>query len=66
LGRVRALAGDPEFVGRGHGDLVVQTDREEDVGQVVEAVGARGTHRELDVDLGGDADGDAHLPGSSC
>lgn len=66
LGRVRARAGDPEFVGGGHGDLVVEAHREKDVGQVMETVGAGCPHRELDVDLRGDADGDTHLPGSLC
>ena len=57
LGGVRARAGDAQLVGGGHGDLVVEADGEEDVGQVVEAVRAARADRELDVDLGGDADG---------
>lgn len=55
LGDVRARAGDAQFVRRGDRHLVVQADREEDVGQVVEAVGACAADRELDVDLGRDA-----------
>ncbi len=58
LGGVRSRAGDAQRVGGGGGDLVVQADGEEDVGQVVEAVGAGRADGELDVDLGGDADGD--------
>src|SRR5690606_34318792 len=54
LGGVGALAGDARAAGRGRrGDLVVETDGQEDVGQVVVAVGAGGADRELDVDLGG-------------
>src|SRR5690606_3831887 len=67
LAGVRARARHPGAAGRrGGGDLVVQADGEEDVGQVVEAVGAGGADRELDVDLGGDADRDAgaHAPDS--
>lgn len=64
---VRARAGQAQRRGGGRGDLVVEADGEEDVGEVVEPVGAGGAHRELDVDLGGDADGDAHgVPGSLC
>ena len=51
---VGALAGDRQRRRAGrHGDLVVQRHREEDVRQVVEAVGARAAHRQLDVDLRG-------------
>ena len=55
-----ALAGDGQFVGGGGGDLVVQPDGEEDVGQVVEPVGPGTADRELHIDLGGNANGDAH------
>lgn len=55
-----ALAGDRQLVGGGDGDLVVQPDGEKDVGQVVEPVGPGTADRELHIDLGGDANGDAH------
>ncbi len=59
--RPGAAEGDARtgFAGR-RGHLVAEGDREEDVGQVVEAVGAQSADPELDVDLGGHAYRDGH------